>query len=178
MSVPDTYLLTAPNTTGDLFGQAMPSHNLIQTLKKVDRRVWTDSVLYGPPTCLWIGEHQNKKASRKMSSIPTGVIPEFTQLAPEGMIVALGWRRILEKCIRYGRMDRAALEKAFGRTLDVGGEGKNCRSCKQLGQDVKANGKGAQCDFHSNLIKKVWQERQEKDELAYQRRVSGCPPTP
>ena len=154
----------------------MHANHLVEMLKKVDSRVWTQSILFGPPTCLWVGEDQNPQASRKISAIPIGIIPEFTQLDPNGKILALGWRRILEKCVSAGRMNRAKIEKAFGKTLDVSGPSGQCISCKKLGKDVPANGKGSQCDFHRNVLSQAYRARQQKDEELYQRRKEGVNP--
>jgi len=153
----------------------MHATDLIAKLKKVDSRVWTQSVLFGPPTCVWIGEHQNPKASRKISAISIGVIPEFTQLDPNGMVVALGWRRILEKAIKNGRMNRAKIEKAFGRTLDISGSSGQCYSCKKVGKNVKADS-GDQCNFHRGVLNNAERARQVKQESLYQRRKYGVNP--
>ena len=171
MAVPNSYLLTAPEGSGDLLGRGIPSRTLLDGLKKVDKRIWTTS-LFGEETCIWRGEAGNKENSKKLSSVPIGVVPEFTQLTPDGLVFALGWRRILEKCVNFGGLNRGHVENAIGVTLTVEGHDGFCWSCKKAGKLVKATSKGQQCDMHRQILDTVKRAAQDKADKKSQRRMA------
>ena len=161
MSAPNSYLLTAPAGSGDLLGRGIPASKIIGGLKKIDKRIWTTK-LFGEETCLWFGGHSNKLASKKISSIAIGVVPEFTQLGPGGEVIALGWRRLFEKCIKVAKIKRAYIENAFSITLDISGEDGFCFSCKKAGKLNRATSKGTQCSMHRQVLDTVAKVKQDK----------------
>ena len=191
MSVPRTYLLTAPSDSFNTFGQGKSSADMILKLKKINPRVWVESEyasntfgIWSPGdrlgiTCLWVGFPGSKTQSRKISGYKPGVLPEFTQLDPAGQIITLGWRRILEKAVQRGAARQVDVEKAFGVTLDIkeGAEDGYCPDCAMKGHKVKARSSGNLCNFHAGLVKQVEQSRQQKRDLAYLRR-NVCQSTP
>jgi hypothetical protein len=170
MGVPQSYLLTAPSESGDVLGRGIPSHKIVSGLKKIDPRIWT-SKIFGEDTCLWVGPENNAAASRKISSMPIGMIPEFTQLGPEGTVIALGWRRIFEKAMQVAGLNRGHVESAFGVTLTTEGRDGYCWSCKKQGKLTKATSKGQQCDFHRQVLDTAYRARQQKADEKEKRRL-------
>lgn len=129
----------------------------------MNNKIWS-SQLFGQDTCLWVGGYNDKATSRKISSIPIGMIPEFTQLGPKGEVVALGWRRIFSKVRQVAKIPQAHIENAFGVSLEVQGSDGFCWSCKKVGKLVKATSKGQQCDFHRQVLDRVRQASRLKED--------------
>lgn len=173
MTVPNSYLLTAPIGSGDLLGRGIPATKIVRELKRIDKRVWA-STRYGMDACLWVGVHGNVDNSKKISSIPFGVVPEFTQLGPTGDVIALGWRRIFEKCVKFGRIESAHIENAFKISMDKKGEDGFCFSCKKTGKLTRADSKGAQCSMHRQVLDTVAKATQAKADSKAQRSLI-CP---
>lgn len=192
MSVPKTYLLTAPSDCDDLFGRGMASSELVRKLKKLNQTVWVESEYEGNTfgiwspgkttgiTCLWHGFPGRKDRSKKISAFIPGVIPEFTQLDEKGFVMQLGWRRILQKAVWYKAAMQVDIEKAFGVTLDVrrGAEDGVCFDCRKQGKMTKATSANNLCDFHSQLLKQVDKAESFKNDLKWLRRKYTCQQLP
>ena len=173
MAIPKTYLLTAPNDK-DPFGRGITSNDMLQKLKKINPSIWMATSyprhvvapsigIEGGSTCLWVGPIGDSETSKKITGFTTGVIPEFTQLDMDGNIIALGWRRIFEKCIRRKAVRSVDVENAFNVTMDVEGTDDLCISCRKAGKIVPATSKNHQCDFHRQVL--------DNSELGRQRAV-------
>jgi hypothetical protein len=180
MSHPKTYLLTPPKGSEDLFGSAMSSHNMLTRLKRINPRIWVEENypegVWFPGkasglTCMWYGEAQNKEHSKKITGFVPGMIPEYTQLNPNGHIMNLGWRRILEKVISSGACRRAHLENAFGITLDLHEETDGwCHDCLQAGKRIPSTGAHNRCHFHTHLASMMERVREKKRDMRWLRR--------
>lgn len=182
--IPKTYLLTAPGGSGNKHGTGMLSSKMIAGLKKLNPTIWVEADYCGYPdgvwypgrytglTCLWFGRPGNKDGSKKISGFVPGIIPEFTILNEKGMVETLGWRRILEKAIKFKAVRRAAVEKLFGVTLDIqdGHPDLWCRDCMRKGKQVKATSANNLCDMHSRIVKNVSKANDFKSDLKWLRR--------
>ena len=177
--------MTAPSDSDTLFGSGMSSASLVEKLQKINKTVWIedryrDGVWYPGKsvglTCIWYGVRHDTRRSKKISGVIPGVIPEFTQIDEKGFIMHLGWRRILEKSIKYGAARRADVERVFGVTLDISDDVDGwCPDCKKAGRNVKSTGSMNLCHFHTKLVGMVANARQSKRDLSWLERKLGCP---
>lgn len=162
MAVPHTYLLVPPpGEAEDFFGRGIHSSDVVARLKKINPRIVTNEPVDAGRTliptaralpgitCLWLGEAGG--TAQKITSMRIGVLPEYTQLGPDGLEVCKGWRAIFEKVIKSGAARREQIERAFGVTLALMPETLLCRECLRRGKRRKNNGGVHQnCKFHEN----------------------------
>lgn len=153
--IPKTYLLTAPDLADGL-GQSMLSTDLIRGLQIANSRIAVPAptqALYGRSghTAIWLGEPK-KPGSKMICAFHAGAIPEWTQLAPDGVVIARGWRAILDRCINVGVASRARLEQIFRVNLEVEGRTADCPKCAREGKRVRANGAAGMCDAHTQAF--------------------------
>lgn len=176
MSVPNTYLLTAPaNMDDDPFGRGMSSDTLVRGLQDINPQIWVEPYFEGiwypgkatGITCLWVGSHKDKRHSSKLTAFTPGVIPEFTQVDGTGLILSLGWRQIFEKVIKHGGAPRYAIENKFRLSLDISSDdGGYCEKCRSGGRKVPSE-KDGRCGFHNTLREQVRQIKAMKADAEY-----------
>jgi hypothetical protein len=103
---------------------------------------------------LWIGDPGG--ANVKITAFNYGAIPEFTQLAPGGDIIAKGWRAIFEKVVRSKAATTLQLEKEFRINLELGDRDTvYCGRCRNFGQFVKSENASGLCNMHQSIRKNV-----------------------
>ena len=168
MALKSSYLLTAPSDAVDALGVTMTSVDLIKGLRQCNANLtvpdpsvfpWYPLQMNGH-TSMWIGEPFK---GRKITVLRLGAIPEWTQLDPTGLIIELGWRRILTKAIRAKAVTKRQIERVFKISMDVDGASGYCQQCRREGLGfVKSNSKSGMCDTHAHAYGQVSSARRQK----------------
>ena len=124
-------------------------------------------------SCLWLGEPGGK--STKISACTHGPFTEFTQLSPDGGIMAKGWRGIFEAVIKCGGATRMSLEKEFKVDLGIDHNASTgyCEGCMKMGIKAKGHGVRNMCNMHSQLEKNVEKALDSKREADFQTMKAG-----
>lgn len=157
MSQPRTYMYVAPGGSTSRFGQSILSSTLIAGLQRLDSRLqipMPSSIPHWYPgkdvgqTCIWLGE-PSKPKSIKVCAFHLGAVPEYTQVAENGMIMARGWRSIFEQVMRRTAITRTALEREFRVRLEHDGTDGYCAKCAKVGHRVKADSARNLCSVHA-----------------------------
>lgn len=188
MTVPSTYLHTAPSGSGDdSLGNAIDANVMLRKLKALNPRISFQQRLVTSEyngesigsTCMWVGEPGG--VSRKVTAFNMGQIPEFTLLAPDGHIVLKGWRAIFERVIRVAGVKRADIERAFGVTLEAGERDRVCQQCiRESGKVVKVTGADLLCNFHlgvkQNVCSVLDAQEETRDRVKEAKRVRETSP--
>lgn len=127
-------------------------------------------------TSLWLGEPFK---GRKITVFRLGTIPEHTQLDPNGLIIARGWRSVLSRCIRARVVSKLDVEREFRISMDIEGSDGTCIQCRREGLGtVPATSASGMCDTHDHVLAQVNRARRQKkdaplaqaDEAAFERR--------
>jgi hypothetical protein len=181
--LPRTAVMCAPDRAFDQLGTGMPSSDLICGLKLLNSRVviplpehyaeWYPGKRAGQ-TCIWLGPPGHPKSS-KICAFHLGMIPEWTQIAPGAVMIARGWRSILDLCIRRRVASKAAIERVFRVNMDVGGKDTLCRICRKDGLRSPVDGKADVCEAHRNAQMDLAVSRERKKEHAWNREHPSPP---
>lgn len=168
--LPVTPLCVAPSDLSNQLGRPYSTPELLCKLRRVNPALHAPSDTMFPYLVkgaklvgLYWGDPGNcdfsrtgwRKKARLICSMPADFVPEFTQIGPDGLIIARGWRSALEKVIRSGAATRAALEMEFGTVLSrEGSDDGACWHCRKEGKTTPPNGgKEGMCDLHDSIIK-------------------------
>lgn len=155
MAVPGTHILVAPSGEKDLIGRGIQASELIRKLRTLNPRIYCPDIRdekhiasWHGVTSLWLGEPGAN--GRPICGIRLGLIPEWTQIDPDGILITKGWRAIFDKIIKARAVTQAQVEKAFAVTLGVERQDAGlCPKCTREGKREVGNG-GARgmCDLH------------------------------
>ncbi len=175
--LPKTYLMTAPKEVAqNPFGETLLSDDLIRGLRRCNPNIvmplpdhytgWYPGKDRENPvdskkgaTCIWLGQpckgdgcpclKGGACTGRKITGTTLGAIPEWTQIHPDGTVLAVGWRHIFEKVVKAGATSKARLEQEFKIVLDVGPPEQGvCPVCRRVGKQTKGYGKLNLCRRH------------------------------
>ena len=186
--IPRAAVMCAPDRAFDQLGTGMPSTDLIRGIKMLNARVvipepdhyreWYPGKKSGQ-TCIWIGP-PGLATSKKICAFHLGMIPEWTQIAPcnlctmlgtrcahAGTMMARGWRSILDLCIRRRVASRAAIERTFRVSMNIGGKDTLCRICRKDGLRSPVDGKADVCEVHRNAQAHLQMSRERKKAAAW-----------
>lgn len=119
-------------------------------------------------TVLWLGQPA-APGSDKICAFHLGMIPEWTQVAPGGVMIARGWRSILDLCIRRRVASRRAVERVFKISMDIGGRDGFCRICRKDGLKSPVDGKSDRCEAHRDAQRNLQQHRERKKEQVWKK---------
>jgi len=155
VSMAKTYLLCAPAGEHDTLGRALLCADIVTKLRRLNANItiWEQyppelwwpgrdwaSTDWGVKTTLWLGQ-PGEETSQKISAINANVVPEHTQIGPDGQTIVKGWRQIFEKVSKSGAVTRTAIEVAFGVTLAYDEvDTLLCGACLKQGRRRKHNG--------------------------------------
>lgn len=168
MGLPSTYLLTAPSDSEDTLGMTMTSTDLVKGLRMCNPNLTVPDPSVFPwyplqangHTTLWLGEPFKGK---KITVFRLGAIPEWTQVDPQGLIIARGWRSVLSRVIRTKCATQAAIERVFKISMEIVGVDNSCPQCRREGKGlVKATSATGMCDTHDHLLKQISKARRNK----------------
>ena len=176
MAIPRTSaILCAPANETNPFGAGMLSSDLIRGLKILNPnlvipepdsyREWYPGKDQGM-TCIWIGA-PSAPGSKKVCAMHLGMIPEWAQIGPDKVMIARGWRDILDRCIRCGVMTKAAAERVFKVDLTIDGYDTLCRTCRLDGLRSPADGKSGLCLAHRGAQENVARQSENRAESAW-----------
>lgn len=173
MAAPNTPLLVAPADAPNALGQVFPSSELIARLIKLNRRIFCPDIndanhieSWHGVTSLWLGTPDG--GGKPICGIRLGLIPEWTQLSSEGILITKGWRAIFDKVIRSGAISRSRLESEFGVTLVYGKADANlCPKCVREGRREPSDG-GVRgfCATHSQVYDTAASAKRNAPEVA------------
>lgn len=168
MSLRQTYLLTAPSNTDNPFGQTMTSTDLVKGLRRANPALsvpdpslfeWYPLKSTGHTT-LWLGEPFKGK---KITVFRLGAVPEWTQLDPNGLVIARGWRSVLSRAIRSGAVSKHRIEHIFKINMDVCEKDDACPQCRREGLGtILATCASGFCDTHDTAFKQIQRAKREK----------------
>jgi hypothetical protein len=171
----ETHFLVPPDgMETNPFGNSWPSSDLIKGLRRInnglcipDPSTW-EAWWYGKEfdmTSVWVGEPLK---GRKVVSFHLGMVPEWTQATPEG-ILRRGWRSVLEKCIKQRVITRLQAEHEFKVSFDYSEESKKfCRTHLMDGERILTEGNASGlCDEHEIAQKHVEESREHRKESAW-----------
>lgn len=150
MSVPNTPLLIAPPGESDMLGRPMPGSDIERGLRRLNRLVYIHK--QGPiHSGIWIGK-PGADGTRFICAFHLGMVPEWSQIASDGKMIAKGWRAIFEKCVRGGVATRERIEREFRVSLQTGYASNLCTRCAKEGHRTTHNGgKWRLCDMHESI---------------------------
>lgn len=184
MGAPFNYLLAAPSEGDDALGHGMHHNDFMRrvrvcnpnlTIPDPSVHTWYPGKAAGQ-TAIWLGEPLKGK---KITTFHLGIIPEWTQIDPQGLIIRRGWRSVLQRLIARRCITKLAAERAFHITLDLGKPSDICQQCLREGRGrVPTKAASRLCDTHDKLTKQVSLNRRRAkdaplamlDGLAYMRR--------
>ena len=155
--MPRTYILCAPSDATDPLGRVLTHIEILRRLRILNPLITAPlnaNALAVAKTALWLGDPATP-GNIPICAMPIGVVPEFTQIAPNGTLIARGWRSVLDRVIKRRAATRGQLERAFGYISEADGLDKNCVKCRKLGNTVRATSHGGLCNVHSDLMKQV-----------------------
>lgn len=176
MGAPKTPLMVAPEGAADEMGQGIQSADLIRRVRKLNPRVFCPDIddsnhiaAWQGVTSLWLGEPGG--GGRPICGIRLGVIPEWTVIGSDGLMVTKGWRAIFERLVQFGVCTRTQLEQEFAVSLNViEMKVALCSRCVREGKREATNGgKRGLCDLHDGVYEAVERARAtgpEKEERA------------
>lgn len=168
MSLKQTYLLSAPSDADNPLGVTMTSQDLIKGLRRCNAKlsVPDPSVFPWYPlkasghTTLWYGEPFK---GRKITVFRLGPIPEWTQIGPDGLIIARGWRSVLSRVIRSRAVSKHTIEHVFKINMDVCEQDDACPQCRREGLGiVLATSASGMCDTHDHALKQIQKAKRAK----------------
>jgi hypothetical protein len=175
MPIPRTPILCAPSNAISPLGTGMPSSDLIKGLRVLNPRIyipmpehyreWYPGQRAGQ-TCIWLG-HPAAEGSDKICAFHLGMIPEWTQVGPDKVMIARGWRSILDLCIRRRVAAKRAVERVFNVRMDIDGKDGLCRICRKDGLKSPVDGKADVCVAHRHAAMNLNQHRENKKEAAW-----------
>lgn len=162
MAVPNTYLMCAPSDVDNPFGAALTTVEIIRGLRRCNPRIFakcnhvmqeaaTHLLRVGVQgiTSIWFDDPV--RGAKKITALPVGVIPEFTQIGPTGMVEALGWRKIFEKVVKSKATTRRKIEREFKVVLDSDGSDGSCTGCRKEGKLSRAEHASGLCVDHESV---------------------------
>lgn len=160
-------------------GKVYPTGELLTKLRRVNAQLHAPSdgifpylvqgarivgLYWGDPANVDWTTGQRKQV-KFICSMPADFVPEFTQVGPQGVIIAKGWRAVLEKTMKAGAATRAALELEFGTTLAREDRDVACPRCRENGQVVRGEGASGLCAHHEYVrVATAYRERMVQDE--------------
>lgn len=168
MGLPATYLLAAPSDAADALGKTMSSADLVKGLRMCNANLTVPdpSVFTWYPlqasghTTLWLGEPFK---GTKVAAFRLGAIPEWTQIGPDGLIIARGWRSVLSRVIQLKMVTQPAIERVFKINMDIVGADNSCPQCRREGLGlIRATSATGMCDTHDHLLKQISKARRNK----------------
>jgi hypothetical protein len=173
MALPKTYLLAAPSDAVNPLGTTMLWTDLVNGIRRINNNVvipmpehfarWYPGQSAGM-TCLWLGP---VGTGRKITAFHLGAVPEFTQVAPGGDIIAKGWRAVFAACVRARACTRRRIEREFKVSLEVDGKDRLCAPCFRNGDRTAVPQAGQICSMHSQIAREVVKARELKDEAQH-----------
>lgn len=185
MSAPKNIMMVPPVGDPDPLGNGMHSRDLIKGLRDLntnlcipDPSIWTswyDGKDWGM-TSVWDGNPQ-QEGVQKIVSFHVGLVPEWTQVAPEGGIIRRGWRSVLDKCIRAGVVSRGAVERKFRVNLDYTKPSPACSTCLADGLTESTDNASGLCDDHEIARDNALKAKQARKDAECLRSRSTAPPT-
>ena len=182
--IPHNYLLCAPSDGEESLGKGMHSTDFLKAIRQCNPNLTTpDPSVHGwyprknvGHTTIWLGEPFK---GRKITTLQLGIIPEWTQVDPQGLIISRGWRSVIQKLLQARCVTKRTIERVFKITLDLGKPNDICQQCLKEGRGrIPTKAASRLCDTHDHLIKQVHQNQQRTkdapaailDQLAYIRR--------
>lgn len=159
--LPNTYMLGAPTDADNPFGNPMSATDLLKGLRMCNVNLhaplpdaygtWFPGKSAGM-TSLWLGQ-PSMPESKKICAFHLGIIPEFTQVGPDGEILRRGWRAVLRKAIGARAVTKRAVNRVFKIDIDTDGDDPSCTHCRIEGRLTKADSAGNLCSLHANVKK-------------------------
>ena len=169
MSIPLTPLLCAPSDADNVLGTTISGFDIVRGLRIVNPRICVpDSSTFASfpgMTSLWLGEPW-AKGSKYLGAFHLGAVPEFTQIGPDGKMIAKGWRSIFDRIIKNRLATQAAIERVFRINLDYAGTDSLCVRCAREGIRRDHDG-GARkmCAIHNDVYAGVERSKASQPEL-------------
>ena len=173
--LPNTYMLGAPTDADNPFGEPLSAHALLKGLRLCNVNLhaplpdaydtWFPGKAQGM-TALWLGQ-PSTPGSKKICAFHLGIMPEFTQIGPDGEILRRGWRSVLRKVITARAATKRTVNRVFKIDIDTDGEDPSCSRCRMEGRTTKADSAGNLCTLHANVKKDALRMAEARKEMEW-----------
>ena len=173
MTIRATPLLVAPDDSGDdMIGKSMTSDDLIKGLRRINNNLVVPepedqyrTAMFKGITALYLGRPM-AKGTTKICAFHLGMIPEWTLLDDDGVMISRGWRAIFWKVEKSGACRRESIERQFKVSLDHVTDSTLCKDCVKQGvRELHNLGKRRMCNFHDDLFGSIQQGKRDAPEL-------------
>lgn len=188
--LPQTPLLCSPEEDNP-FGKGMSHHDLMKGLRQCNNNLsipqpdvmgWYPGKVTGHIT-LWLGRPwlgcvtgcthactHKADGGKKITTFHLGVLPEWSQVGPDGEIMRRGWRSVLAKVIKSGAATKRTVHRIFKCNLDYDDWDGYCDKCRAEGKFEKADTASKLCDLHEMARKTYVAAKQQQAEVSDQMR--------